>query len=120
MLKRKGLQLRGRAGSEEVGGNGEIEPLPLMGVMLYAQKGHGRRSDSITCIITFCDVGWRFISPFAKKGLFRMTRCGGCSKSMLFVKKNTKERFGRLAGHGLSPKLVFGNASKGNPRQSTS
>lgn len=86
----------------------KIDPLTIDGVMIYAQKGHGRRADLYSDYTLAVWKGKELI-PFAK------AYSGLTDKEMKsvdsFVKKNTKERFGPV--RTVKPDLVFEIAFEG-------
>ena len=86
----------------------KVEPLTIDGVMLYAQKGHGRRAglySDYTLAVWDSDT----LVPFAK------AYSGLTDKEMRevsdFVKKHTKEKFGPV--RTVKPELVFEIAFEG-------
>jgi DNA ligase-1 len=86
----------------------KIEPLTIDGVMLYAQKGHGRRADLYTDYTLAVWEGDRLI-PFAKA-------YSGLTDEEIrevdkYVKQNTLERFGPV--RTVKPALVFEIAFEG-------
>lgn len=80
----------------------KVEPLSVDGVLIYAQKGHGRRAD-LYSDYTFAVWDGENLVPFAK------AYSGLTDKEMKkvdnFVKRNTKERFGPV--RTVTPQLVF-------------
>ncbi|SHM72939.1 DNA ligase-1 [Cyclobacterium lianum] len=86
----------------------KIEPLTIDGVMIYAQKGHGRRADLYS---DYTLAVWKDkdLVPFAK------AYSGLTDKEMkdvdTFVKKHTRERFGPV--RTVKPELVFEIAFEG-------
>lgn len=86
----------------------KIDPLTIDGVMIYAQKGHGRRADLYSDYTLAVWKGKELI-PFAK------AYSGLTDKEMKlvdsFVKKNTRERFGPV--RTVKPDLVFEIAFEG-------
>lgn len=80
----------------------KVEPLTIDGVMIYAQRGHGRRAD-LYSDYTFAVWDGKELVPFAK------AYSGLTDKEMgqvdKFVKKNTLERFGPV--RTVKPELVF-------------
>ncbi len=112
--KAEGLMVKNKHSPYEVGrkrGNWwkwKIEPLTVDGVMLYAQKGHGRRADLYT---DYTLAVWREdqLIPFAKaySGLTDLE----IREVDRFVKKNTQERFGPV--RTVKPELVFEIAFEG-------
>lgn len=86
----------------------KVNPLTIDGVMLYAQKGSGRRADLYSDYTLAVWDGPNLI-PFAKA-------YSGLTDAELrqvdqFVKKNTKERFGPV--RTVKPTLVFEIAFEG-------
>ncbi|MBS1524160.1 MAG: ATP-dependent DNA ligase [Bacteroidetes bacterium] len=80
----------------------KIDPLSVDAVMVYAQKGHGRRADLYTDY-TFAVWDGDKLVPFAKaySGLTDQE----ISKVDYFVKRNTLEKFGPV--RTVKPELVF-------------
>ena len=87
----------------------KIEPLTIDGVMIYAQKGSGRRADLYTDY-TFAvwDEDGQLV-PFAKA--YSGLTDAEIRKVDHFVKRNTKERFGPV--RTVNPELVFEIAFEG-------
>lgn len=86
----------------------KVNPLTIDGVMLYAQKGSGRRAD-LYSDYTLAVWDGPTLVPFAKA-------YSGLTDAELrqvdqFVKKNTKERFGPV--RTVKPSLVFEIAFEG-------
>ncbi len=86
----------------------KIEPMTIDAVMIYAQKGHGRRAD-IFSDYTFAVWKDEELIPFAKaysgltdKELTQVSR---------FVRQNTKEKFGPV--RTVTPTQVFEIAFEG-------
>jgi DNA ligase-1 len=92
----------------------KIEPLTIDGILIYAQKGSGRRADLYTDY-TFAvwDEAQQLV-PFAKaySGLTDVE----IRKVDNFVKRNTKERFGPV--RTVNPELVFEIAFEGIQKSS--
>jgi len=86
----------------------KIDPLTIDGVMLYAQKGHGRRSD-LYSDYTFAVWDGDLLVPFAKA--YSGLTDAEMQQVDAFVKKNTKERFGPV--RTVTPELVFEIAFEG-------
>jgi DNA ligase-1 len=86
----------------------KIEPLTIDGVMLYAQKGHGRRADLFSDY-TFAVWDGELLVPFAKA--YSGLTDAEMKEVDAFVKKNTKERFGPV--RTVNPELVFEIAFEG-------
>jgi DNA ligase-1 len=86
----------------------KIDPMTIDGVMIYAQKGHGRRADLYTDY-TFAVWDGDQLVPFAKaySGLTdaEIREVDG------FVKKNTREKFGPV--RTVKAELVFEIAFEG-------
>ncbi len=80
----------------------KIDALSIDGVLIYAQKGHGRRAD-IYSDYTFAVWHEGLLVPFAKaySGLTDQEM----NKVDAFVKRNTKEKFGPV--RTVKPSLVF-------------
>ncbi len=80
----------------------KIDPLSVDAVMIYAQKGHGRRADLYTDY-TFAVWDGDKLVPFAKaySGLTDQE----INKVDNFVKRNTLEKFGPV--RTVKPELVF-------------
>ena len=80
----------------------KIDPLSVDAVMIYAQKGHGRRADLYTDY-TFAVWDGDKLVPFAKaySGLTDTE----INKVDSFVKRNTLEKFGPV--RTVKPELVF-------------
>ncbi|RVU01761.1 ATP-dependent DNA ligase [Mucilaginibacter limnophilus] len=80
----------------------KIDPLSVDAVMVYAQKGHGRRADLYTDY-TFAVWDGDKLVPFAKaySGLTDQE----INKVDYFVKRNTLEKFGPV--RTVKPELVF-------------
>lgn len=89
----------------------KIDPLTIDGVLLYAQRGHGRRADLYTDY-TFAVWSGDELVPFTK------AYSGLTDKELVevdnWIKKNTKEKFGPV--RSVTPELVFEIAFEGiNP-----
>ena len=89
----------------------KIDPLSVDGVLIYAQRGHGRRADLYTDY-TFAVWSGEELVPFTK------AYSGLTDKELVevdsWVKKNTKEKFGPV--RSVTPELVFEIAFEGiNP-----
>lgn len=110
----EGFMLKHRESSYEVGrkrGNWwkwKIDPLTIDGVLIYAQKGHGRRAGLYT---DYTLAVWEqgILIPFAKA-------YSGLTDEEIkevdnYVKQNTKERFGPV--RTVKPGLVFEIAFEG-------
>lgn len=86
----------------------KTDPMTIDGVLLYAQKGHGRRADLFTDY-TFAVWNHDVLVPFAKA-------YSGLTDNELkeidqWIKKNTKEKFGPV--RSVTPHLVFELAFEG-------
>jgi DNA ligase-1 len=86
----------------------KIEPLTIDGVLLYAQKGHGRRADLYTDYTLAVWEGEKLI-PFAKA-------YSGLTDEEIrevdkYVKQNTLEKFGPV--RTVKPAMVFEIAFEG-------
>lgn len=86
----------------------KIEPLTIDGVMIYAQKGHGRRSD-LYSDYTFAVWEGENLVPFAKA--YSGLTDAEMREVDAFVKKNTRERFGPV--RTVKAELVFEIAFEG-------
>lgn len=86
----------------------KTEPLTIDGVMIYAQKGHGRRADLYTDYTLAVWAGTDLI-PFAKA--YSGLTDAEIREVDKFVKQNTKERFGPV--RTVKPGLVFEIAFEG-------
>jgi len=86
----------------------KVDPLTVDAVMLYAQRGHGRRANLYTDF-TFAAWDGEKLVPFAKaySGLTDKE----FKEVTQWVKKNTKERFGPVCS--VRPELVFEIAFEG-------
>jgi DNA ligase-1 len=110
----EGLMLKRLASSYQTGRKRgdwwkwKIEPLTVDGVLIYAQKGHGRRADLFTDY-TFGVWQGDTLVPFAK------AYSGLTDKEIkqvdTFVRKNTFEKFGPV--RTVKPELVFEIAFEG-------
>jgi DNA ligase-1 len=80
----------------------KIDPLSIDGVLLYAQRGHGRRADLYTDF-TFAVWDGEELVPFAK------AYSGLTDKEMIevdrWVKQHTLDKFGPV--RSVTPELVF-------------
>jgi len=86
----------------------KVDPMTIDGVMLYAQRGHGRRANLYTDF-TFAVWDGEKLVPFAKaySGLTDLE----FAEVTKWVKKNTKEKFGPVCS--VVPELVFELAFEG-------
>jgi DNA ligase-1 len=113
-LKTEGLMLKKKDSIYEAGrkrGNWwkwKIAPLTIDGVMIYAQKGHGRRAD-LYSDYTLAVWNEEQLIPFAKA--YSGLTDAEMKKVDAFVKKNTKEKFGPV--RTVKPELVFEIAFEG-------
>ncbi len=114
VMKAEGLMLKRKDGVYETGRKRggwwkwKIDPLTVDGVMIYAQKGHGRRANMYSDY-TLAVWNGDALVPFAKaySGLTDAEM-----KSVdTYVKKNTRERFGPV--RTVKPGLVFEIAFEG-------
>ena len=114
-LKAEGVMLKLKSGTYQSGRRrGEwwkwkLDPYTIDAVMLYAQRGHGRRSNLFT---DFTFAVWNedgSLVPFAKaySGLTDLE----FSEVTRFVNRNTIERFGPV--RSVTPALVFEIAFEG-------
>ena len=89
----------------------KIDPYAIDGVMIYAQKGHGRRADLFSDY-TFAVWNAGQLVPFAKA--YSGLTDAEMKEVDTFVKRNTLERFGPV--RMVRPQLVFEIAFEGiNP-----
>lgn len=86
----------------------KIDPLTIDGVMIYAQKGHGRRADLYTDYTMAVWEGQNLV-PFAKA--YTGLTDAEIREVDKYVKQNTKERFGPV--RTVKPGLVFEIAFEG-------
>ena len=86
----------------------KIEPLTIDGVMIYAQKGHGRRAD-LYSDYTFAVWDGENLVPFAKA--YSGLTDAEMREVDQFVKKNTREKFGPV--RTVRAELVFEIAFEG-------
>lgn len=110
----EGLMLKRRSSTYQAGRKRgdwfkwKIDPLTIDGVMIYAQKGHGRRSNLFTDYTFAVRDGDQLVS-FAK------AYSGLTDKEFIevdaFVKKNALEKFGPV--RTVKPELVFEIAFEG-------
>ena len=80
----------------------KVDPLSVDAVMIYAQKGHGRRADLYTDY-TFAVWDGASLVPFAKA--YSGLTDEEIRKVDNFVKRNTMEKFGPV--RTVKPELVF-------------
>ena len=113
-LQTEGLMLKKKDSNYETGRKRgswwkwKLDPLHIDGVLIYAQKGHGRRADLFTDY-TFGVWDGEVLVSFAK------AYSGLTDKEIrevdAYVKKNTKEKFGPV--RTVTPGLVFEIAFEG-------
>jgi len=104
----EGIMLKRKSATYQVGRRRgdwwkwKIDPLSVDAVMIYAQKGHGRRADLYTDY-TFAVWDGDKLVPFAKaySGLTDVE----IGKVDNFIKRNTIEKFGPV--RTVKPELVF-------------
>ena len=104
----EGIMLKRKSATYQVGRKRgdwwkwKIDPLSVDAVMIYAQKGHGRRADLYTDY-TFAVWDGDKLVPFAKaySGLTDQE----INKVDYFIKRNTIEKFGPV--RTVKPELVF-------------
>ena len=104
----EGIMLKRKSAAYQVGRKRgdwwkwKIDPLSVDAVMIYAQKGHGRRADLYTDY-TFAVWDGDKLVPFAKaySGLTDQE----INKVDHFIKRNTIEKFGPV--RTVKPELVF-------------
>ena len=104
----EGIMLKRKSAAYQVGRRRgdwwkwKIDPLSVDAVMVYAQKGHGRRADLYTDY-TFAVWDGDKLVPFAKaySGLTDQE----INKVDYFIKRNTLEKFGPV--RTVKPELVF-------------
>ncbi|WP_209328883.1 ATP-dependent DNA ligase [Lunatimonas salinarum] len=112
--KAEGLMLKRKSSPYEAGrkrGNWwkwKIDPLTVDGVLLYAQKGHGRRAD-LYSDYTLAVWDGELLIPFAKA--YSGLTDAEMAEVDRFVKQHTKERFGPV--RTVTPELVFEIAFEG-------
>jgi DNA ligase-1 len=104
----EGLMLKRKSAAYQVGRKRgdwwkwKIDPLSVDAVMIYAQKGHGRRADLYTDY-TFAVWDGDKLVPFAKA--YSGLTDAEINKVDYFVKRNTLEKFGPV--RTVKPELVF-------------
>ena len=86
----------------------KVDPLSIDAVMLYAQRGHGRRANLFSDF-TFAVWDADRLVPFAKA--YSGLTDEEFKEITEFVRKNTIERFGPV--HSVNPQLVFEIAFEG-------
>lgn len=113
-LQTEGLMLKKKDSSYETGRKRgawwkwKIDPLHIDGVLIYAQKGHGRRADLFTDY-TFGLWDGEVLVSFAKA--YSGLTDAEIREVDAYVKKNTKEKFGPV--RTVTPGLVFEIAFEG-------
>lgn len=115
----EGIMLKRKSAAYQVGRRRgdwwkwKIDPLSVDAVMIYAQKGHGRRADLYTDY-TFAVWDGDKLVPFAKaySGLTDQE----INKVDNFIKRNTIEKFGPV--RTVKPELVFEIGFEGINRSS--
>jgi DNA ligase-1 len=104
----EGIMLKRKSAAYQVGRRRgdwwkwKIDPLSVDAVMIYAQKGHGRRADLYTDY-TFAVWDGDKLVPFAKA--YSGLTDAEINKVDYFVKRNTIEKFGPV--RTVKPELVF-------------
>lgn len=104
----EGIMLKRKSAAYQVGRKRgdwwkwKIDPLSIDAVMIYAQKGHGRRADLYTDY-TFAVWDGDKLVPFAKA--YSGLTDAEISKVDYFIKRNTLEKFGPV--RTVKPELVF-------------
>lgn len=91
----------------------KIDPLTIDAVMIYAQRGHGRRANLYTDF-TFAVKNGDALVPFTKA--YSGLTDAEFKEVTQFVKKNTRERFGPVSS--VNPELVFEIAFEGIAKSS--
>ncbi|WP_259069079.1 ATP-dependent DNA ligase [Mucilaginibacter sp. X4EP1] len=104
----EGIMLKRKSAAYQVGRKRgdwwkwKIDPLSVDAVMIYAQKGHGRRADLYTDY-TFAVWDGDKLVPFAKA--YSGLTDAEIGKVDYFIKRNTIEKFGPV--RTVKPELVF-------------
>jgi len=104
----EGIMLKRKSATYQVGRRRgdwwkwKIDPLSIDAVMIYAQKGHGRRADLYTDY-TFAVWDGDKLVPFAKA--YSGLTDAEINKVDYFIKRNTLEKFGPV--RTVKPELVF-------------
>jgi DNA ligase 1 len=110
----EGFMLKRKNSSYEVGrkrGNWwkwKIDPLTIDGILIYAQKGHGRRADLFTDFTLAVWEGDKLV-PFTKA--YSGLTDAELKEADQYIKKNTVEKFGPV--RTVKPGLVFEIAFEG-------
>ncbi len=86
----------------------KVDPMEIDAVMLYAQRGHGRRAN-LYSDFTFAVWDGDNLVPFAKA--YSGLTDAEFKEITAFVKKNTREKFGPVSS--VKPELVFTIAFEG-------
>src|SRR6201996_1208987 len=104
----EGIMLKRKSATYQVGRRRgdwwkwKIDPLSIDAVMIYAQKGHGRRANLYTDY-TFAVWDGDKLVPFAKA--YSGLTDAEINKVDYFIKRNTLEKFGPV--RTVKPELVF-------------
>ena len=107
-LRAEGLMLKRTSSTYQVGRptgdwwKWKVDPYTIDAVMIYAQRGHGRRA-SLYTDYTFAVWKDDILVPFAKA--YSGLTDAEIRKVDAFVRKNTKEKFGPV--RSVTPELVF-------------
>ena len=113
-LQTEGIMLKKKNSTYETGRKRgawwkwKLDPLHIDGVLIYAQKGHGRRADLFTDY-TFGLWDGEVLVSFAKA--YSGLTDAEIREVDAYVKKNTKEKFGPV--RTVTPGLVFEIAFEG-------
>jgi len=113
-LQTEGLMLKKKDSPYETGRKRgawwkwKLDPLHIDGVLIYAQKGHGKRADLFTDY-TFGVWDGEVLVSFAKA--YSGLTAAEIREVDAYVKKNTKEKFGPV--RTVTPGLVFEIAFEG-------
>lgn len=86
----------------------KIDPLTIDAVMIYAQRGHGRRASLFTDF-TFAVLDGEQLIPFTKA--YSGLTDAEFAEVNVFIRDNTLERFGPVSV--VKPELVFEIAFEG-------
>ncbi len=86
----------------------KVDPLTIDAVMIYAQRGHGRRAN-LYSDFTFAVADGDRLVPFTKA--YSGLKDTEFKEITQWVKKNTRERFGPVSS--VNPELVFEIAFEG-------
>ena len=107
-LRAEGLMLKRRDSTYQVGRpvgdwwKWKVDPYTIDAVLIYAQRGHGRRA-SLYTDYTFAVWDQEKLVPFAKA--YSGLTDSEIRKVDAFVRKNTTEKFGPV--RSVTPELVF-------------